>query len=660
MIRPRLGHISGTSRPGPSIIRTGSLGLLLLCAGWPGGWIAPTAAAGQAEMPPQTLRLPPDALLHSLQELDQLLHLENLPRAESLLQTLIQRGARRQDLLPRAIKLAQLQKDHAKAVILCREALATQPRSARMWRELATSLIALDRFAEAAEALDAFIQNSPEQRTGMIVAVELWQQSGHPEEALALCDTVRQRLSDPRFLSRWRAGCLITLDRQAEAADELVMELRANPLNFPLIRADLAELDLAPETAGRLLAGLSRRRSEPGAVPEELLLVASLQLQRGATDAAIATVAPLLETRTGCLNLLQMAGYVAKGSGLIEDKERRRVHARFLISILESLATGDNLERGLRPRVLDMLAQACEDALADDVLASDPEAAVAQLERVLGLVKEGSPASPHLYAAQIHLAHYTRDVLRRPAEAAARLERLLVDLDLPLEGVALSRLTLGECYLAAGDTARGREVLTRLGRGSQFREAAGHAHYDLARLDLAQGQWPTARDRFAVVAMDNPLADYANDALELGLAIAEELDNPTGGPRILEAYARSVYYDLTAQPDSQAAALRDFITFASAELDLTQPQHLLERCRFELARLAWRLGDWQTAVQECERIVLDHPAGRYPPEALVLEGRIWEERGAWDRARQAYERLLQQYPEHLFADDIREQIRSLP
>ena len=115
--------------------------------------------------------------------------------------------------------------------------------------------------------------------------------------------------------------------------------------------------------------------------------------------------------------------------------------------------------------------------------------------------------------------------------------------------MALVRLTLGECYLAAGDTARGRVVLDNLGRDPEFRQAAGHAHYHLARLDLAQGHFGMARDRFAVVALDNPGAPYANDALDLGLAIAEEMENPSGGPSILALYAASVYFDLTAQPD---------------------------------------------------------------------------------------------------------------
>ena len=39
--------------------------------------------------------------------------------------------------------------------------------------------------------------------------------------------------------------------------------------------------------------------------------------------------------------------------------------------------------------------------------------------------------------------------------------------------------------------------------------------------------------------MDNPAAPYANDALDLGLAIAEEMDNPSGGPAILASTRRA-------------------------------------------------------------------------------------------------------------------------
>jgi tetratricopeptide (TPR) repeat protein len=237
---------------------------------------------------------------------------------------------------------------------------------------------------------------------------------------------------------------------------------------------------------------------------------------------------------------------------------------------------------------------------------------------------------------------------------------MLLDLDMPLPGVALVRLTLGECYLAAGDTTRGRIVLTRLGRDPQFREAGGHAHYHLARLDLAQGNLATAQDRFAVVALDNPAAPYANDALELGLAIAEEMDNASGGPDFLLLYSQAVYHDLVAQPQKRMEALENFIRVGRERLDLEEPQHLLERARWELAGIYAGQDRAADAVAVCRDIVRDHPQGRFPAEALMLQSDLLLRQGDEARARAALEQLLAQYPDYLFVDDARDILRSLP
>jgi len=279
---------------------------------------------------------------------------------------------------------------------------------------------------------------------------------------------------------------------------------------------------------------------------------------------------------------------------------------------------------------------------------------------VLERVRRGSPGSSRLYTAQISLARFVRDELRRPERAAAQLERLLVDLDLPLEGVALCRLELGVSHLAAGDSSRARTVLTRLGRSPRFPEAAGHAHYLLARLDMAQGHWETARDRFASVALDNPRADFANDALDLGLLLAEELENPVGGPPTLIRYAPVALQELMDRPDSLRAALAEFVEWAGTALDTSSPQPLLERALYALALARRDSGEIDAALALCDRIVLDHPDGRYPDRALALKGEMLEADGRGDEARLAWERLLLQYPDAMIAEDVRESLRRLP
>ena len=677
MRRPRLASLSRKSRRWP-LRRVAALAALVLVlalslramgqaigtvyAQQPDG--SPTPDASRPR-PPTQYRLPVNrqtitSLHRRLVELDRLLTLGSLSRAEALLNSLAQHRELEGELVPYRIRLAQAKGDHDEAVMLCRDALEDNPNSPRYWRDLAVSLIALDRFDEAHEAVDHFVAASPNRRSSVIVAVSLLRAGGGCPLAVSVLDSARLALDEPQLLGRERALCLLELGQPQEAAAELSQELRVMPFNVALVRKCVLEQELSPEVARPFIDALAIAAGEPAAVPGEAILVANLRLQMGDIEGALAEIDRLFATTTGSLALLQNCTILGRELKLEDEAWRQAAQITYLLAVLERLAIDSQLDPSLRPRALTNLARVCEQALSSKALGEDPWAVAERIETLLLLVKREHPQAPQLYAAQIRLAHYSRDVLGEPGRAASRLERLLTDLDLPTEGVALARLTLGECYLAAGDTTRGRLVLTRLGRDPDFQNAAGHAHYHLARLDLAEGHYTTARDRFAVVAMDNPAAPYANDALELGLAVAEELDNPSGGPAILDLYAPCLYYDLTAQPDSQLVALENFVGEAELVLDLETAQHLLERGRFELATLYETAGRGDDALAQLQRIVLDHPDGRFPAAALARRAAIFSRRGEAERARAEYQRLLMQYPDYLFADDVRDRLKNLP
>jgi tetratricopeptide (TPR) repeat protein len=147
----------------------------------------------------------------------------------------------------------------------------------------------------------------------------------------------------------------------------------------------------------------------------------------------------------------------------------------------------------------------------------------------------------------------------------------------------------------------------------------------------------------------------------MGLIIAEELQNPTGGPDLLLRYARSVWWELVAEPDSQRVALQRYLQRAEVQVDPSTPQPLLERARLELAQLELARGDHEAALAQLSRIVDEQPGGRLAPRALALRGEIMtSRRDDVPAARREYERLLAQYPDYLFAGEIRERLRALP
>jgi hypothetical protein len=411
---------------------------------------------------------------------------------------------------------------------------------------------------------------------------------------------------------------------------------------------------------GRLIEAAQR----PPGTPAALVLAANLRVVEGDAAAAGALVASLAKRTDGALLLLQNAVVLLRERDQdppgVPPTAEAQATIDFLLVILEQLSGPGSGAPSLRARAADLLAETCELALGRGLLGGDPRAAAVRFDQLLEQVRLGNPDSEYLYSSRIRLAAYRRDVLGEAREAARGLERLATDMSLPTEGLAMVRLTLGECYLAAGDTARGRQVLTALGRDPEFRQAGGHAHYHLARLDLAEGHYATARDRFAVIALENPAAPYANDALDLGLALAEELENPGGGPAILEWYAQAVYADLTSQPAVKLAALERFVQEGAALLDPAEPQHLLERGRYELAQALVASGRRAEAVVQLDAIVALHPQGRFPALALQMKGRLQMEAGQPDQARETWQRLLSQYPGFLFGDDVRDDLRRLP
>lgn len=630
-------------------------GILLAAVGLVLAGVAPVSA--QNELLPAPGRSVHDAMpwRTRLLEVERLLRLGSFNRAASRLEEAESLGAPATHTRRLRIDLAAATGDHESVVALCGEGLAERPGRTNLLRSLARSLMALGRVSEANAALRDLFAASPNRVSSVSDAVLMWREAGRAGEGLALCDSLRADLGSDRILMRQRAACLLDLSRVEEAVTEIVRELRLNPLNLPMVREELWALLDPPEEVTRAVDALAAEADHTAALR---LLRADLSLQLGRDREALEAVRPLYDDRQDAEALLRLATSLSHELELQVDRTHQQATLNWLLDVYGDLVAGAKVPRNQQARVSDQLAGVCETALVSGFLDEDPTRAVEKLESALDLVRLHSPGSTRLYTARIKLAVYTRDVLRRPREAARSLERLLVDLDLPLEGVALSRLALGECHLVAGDSARARAILDRLGGSPQFADAAGHAHYLLGRLDFAQGAWENARDRLAAVALDNPGADYANDALDLGLLIAEELTNPTGSPQRLEAYAPCVYWELARRPVYRQEALERFLE--ASDPVAGEEDDLLDRVRLDLALVYAGAGWTDKAADLCAAVVSEHPDGARAAAALYRQGEILTRGGREGEGREAWERLLVQYPDALESEDARAHLRSLP
>ncbi len=627
--------------------------------------IASAPVAAQESSPPERLeRTPtPERTVRRSQpwrtrllEADRLLRIGSHTRAARVLDQAEALGAPAAQVRRYRIELAQAADDPETVIVLCREGLDERAGQPRLLRPLARALMDLDRLAEARRTLQDLFAASPNRASTVAEAVLMWRQGGHPAEGLALCDSLRRVRDEDRLFMRQRAACLLDLDRVEEGLGELARELALNPLNLPMVRESLWDQLLRDDQLERARAALAA--VDDGTGPELALLRVDLRLRLGDADGALDEIRPHLAESARLDPVLRFASALAREADIQTEARVQRAAAAWLIEVFTLVVGGDHVPRNQRMRVADLLAGVCLDALERGHLDTDPERATRRLVAALDLVRRHSPGSTRLYTAQIRLAAHTRDVLGRPADAARRLEGLLTDLNLPLEGVALARLALGECHLAAGDTARARVVLSRLGQDTRFTAAAAGAHALLGRLDFAQGEWELARDRLAAVALDDPRGDWVNDALDLGLLIAEELVNPTGGPHRLEAYAPCVYWELRGRDEARRDALEHFLAQTPAEPGTVD--HLHDRARLELARLLVAAGETDRGAELCRLLASERPDGLRAAAALYLRGETLLAAGDDREGREVWERLLVQYPESLEADDARAKLRSLP
>ncbi len=78
-----------------------------------------------------------------LQQIDQLIRLDHLSRANAMLEQLADAGAPVADVRKRRIRIALAIGDHEQARTLCREALMTEEDDPEVWRHLAAADLAL-------------------------------------------------------------------------------------------------------------------------------------------------------------------------------------------------------------------------------------------------------------------------------------------------------------------------------------------------------------------------------------------------------------------------------------------------------------------------------------------------------------------------------------
>jgi tetratricopeptide (TPR) repeat protein len=211
-------------------------------------------------------------------------------------------------------------------------------------------------------------------------------------------------------------------------------------------------------------------------------------------------------------------------------------------------------------------------------------------------------------------------------------------------------MRIGDCLVIKGDAEGARAAYSRLAHGRGPEQIREEAAFKLAELLFLEGRIDETREALDGLVESYPQGLTVNDALMLSMLIMEASDGPQ---EALRSFAEAAFLDRQRR---YQAALEAFRLLEGRFPD----SPLQDDVRMRTALIRERLGRHQEALTDLQALIDRYPQSRLCAPALRRIGEIYQHKMKdLPAARQAYERLLTDYPEYLFLNEVRRTLRAL-
>ena len=216
---------------------------------------------------------------------------------------------------------------------------------------------------------------------------------------------------------------------------------------------------------------------------------------------------------------------------------------------------------------------------------------------------------------------------------------------------ALKRLA--DCYVAKGDLKKAYGIYEQValaGRESAP-DLAWEAEFNKAEIDYYRGEFIAARARIdTLLTLVTPDKTIYNDILARSGFLSE---HSTADSASLIFYARGEFYARQRNRTEAIAVFEDILKrFPNSSLS--------DDCHYQAALLAIELGNPEKALGHLEEILRHHVDSYYADRAQKKMGEIYAfVLNEPEKAIRTFEEFLTAFPNSIFIDDVRAEIRSL-
>ncbi len=209
-------------------------------------------------------------------------------------------------------------------------------------------------------------------------------------------------------------------------------------------------------------------------------------------------------------------------------------------------------------------------------------------------------------------------------------------------------ISIPRAYLQMGDLSRSRQAYEALARTQHSPDVSEEISFNLALLDLFEHNYDSCSLALKKLMVDFTQGYYVNDAVQLSFVINQAGD----AQDLLDNFAGAILFQKMKLYDSTVARLS---SIADAE-----NKALADIALFRLTEIVLKRGDSLGAVKYVERMEAEHAESYYLPYGLKIKADILLTKPeSASLSKEIYRRLLENYPNYPFINEVREKLRKL-
>lgn len=526
-------------------------------------------------------------------------------------------------------------KEYDKVEELVKKDIERDPKDWKAYCELANVCLKTQREEEAKGYLAKAVDIAPDKITVYQEAASVYLRNGLTSDAIDTYKRARMKLDQPDIFALDLASLYEALKDYKSAIDEYFLFMGNDSTKFNVVENQINNLIQSQENLDQIQAALGERIKRKPQDRYYQKLYGELLFREKDLSGAFETYKKVDKL------------FDAKGNFILSFAQMcyNTRYFDFAIQASQYLLSAN-------PAQDLMLSAKLLIARSDEGMEKFPEA-IAAYQEIIDKYSSLNPVEEKLFHQEIAWSYFEIGEInlfefRKPDEAFTYYQKVVTNYR-DTDAFPPAQIRLSDCLMAKGDLDSAQTLLQAASKNQQAETRQEEIEYKLSEIAFFKGNFEDALTGYNQVIADFPKGFYVNNSLERIITIG---DNQELDRYILSLFSSAMLEKLQGKFDSAIIKLDQIINAKSEKLsDLAQ---------LEKGKIYAQEKKFSSSVDAYQKLLEKYPQSLYRDQAQMLIGDVYNY-GMKDKVKaiDAYQKLLKDYDRSIYVDEVRDKLKEL-